>query len=405
MMTIQTAPERPGHAEADPGDILEVSFVMPCLNEAETLEGCIGAARRCLEENNLRGEVIIADNGSTDGSQILAQRCGARVVSITSKGYGSALRGGIAEARGRFIVMGDSDQSYDFAAAMPFIQRLRSGDDLVMGTRFGAGHIMPGAMPFMHRYLGNPVLSWIGRTFFACPIRDFHCGLRAFRKDAYEGWDLRTTGMEFASEMVIMASVHGARIGEVPITLHKDGRSRPPHLRSWRDGWRHLRFMLCLSPRWTLLVPGVGVFLTGVVLSLLVGFAPLRIGAVTFDLHTLVAASLMMLVGFQWITAAIAMRIFALTSEIGPPSPHQQHVFRAFTLERGLIVGGAITLIGLSLIGWMVAEWMRSRFGPMDVGRTLRPMIIGATLAALGIQTVLMSFVYSMFGVRKERTP
>src|ERR1043165_8525742 len=256
MPMMRTAPE-PSAAPATPAaDAVEVSFVMPCLNEARTLEGCLKAAQRCIDEHGLAAEIVIADNGSTDGSQAIAERCGARVVAIKEKGYGSALRGGTMAARGRFIVMGDSDLSYDFGETMPFIEKLRAGDDLVMGTRFGDGRIMPGAMPLKHKYLGNPVLSWLGRVLFRVPARDFHCGLRAYRKSAFESWNLRTTGMEFASEMAIKATVKGARIGQVPITLYKDGRDRPPHLRSWRDGWRHLRFMLCLSPRWTLLFPG-----------------------------------------------------------------------------------------------------------------------------------------------------
>jgi glycosyltransferase involved in cell wall biosynthesis len=384
---------------------VEVSFVLPCLNEAETLQGCLRAALRCIEENRLTAEVIVADNGSSDGSQELARRCGARVVEVKEKGYGSALRGGIDAARGRFIVMADSDQSYDLGAAMPFIEKLRAGVELVMGTRFGQGRIMPGAMPLKHRYFGNPVLSWIGRAFFSCPVRDFHCGLRAFRKDAYALWDLRSTGMEFATEMVIKATLRGARIAEVPVTLYKDARNRPPHLRSWRDGWRHLRFMFCLSPRWTLLLPGAAVFVAGAVLGLLVGFGPLRIGTVTLDLHALVAASLMMIVGYQWVTAAVAMRIFALTSEIGPPSPTHARLFRVFTLERALIAGNLMLVAGLATIGRIVVHWAASGFGALDVNATMRPMIMGATLAALGVQTVLMSFVYSMMGRLRDGRP
>ena len=381
---------------------VEVSFVLPCLNEAQTLEGCIRAAERCIEQNRLRAEIVVADNGSTDGSQDLARQCGARVVEVEERGYGSALRGGIEAARGDFVVMADSDQSYDLGAAMPFVEALRAGNALVMGVRFGKGRIMPGAMPLKHRYFGNPVLSWIGRTFFSCPVRDFHCGLRAFRKDAYQRWNLRTSGMEFATEMVIKAAVQRDRISEVPITLYKDARDRPPHLRSWRDGWRHLRFMLCLSPRWTLLMPGAVVFVCGAVLGLLTAFTPLHIGKVTIDLHALVAASLMMIVGYQAVTAAVAMRIFALSSEIGPPSLLHQRLFRVFTLERALIVGNGMLVVGLAVIGRLVAEWVASGFGAMDVSRTMRPMVVGATLAALGAQTVLVSFVYSMMGRRSD---
>jgi hypothetical protein len=393
---IQTPPD------LDAPTAVEVSFVMPCLNEIQTLKGCIQAARACIDKHDLAGEVVVADNGSADGSQALARRCGARVIDIREKGYGSALRGGIAAARGRFIVMGDSDLSYDFSAAMPFIERLRSGEDLVMGTRFGHGRIMPGAMPLKHKYLGNPVLSWLGRTLFRTPIRDFHCGLRAFRKDAFERWDLKTTGMEFASEMVIKATVKGARISEVPITLYKDGRDRPPHLRSWRDGWRHLRFMLCLSPRWTLLIPGIVLLTVGLVLGALVALGPLHLGRITLDVHTMIAAAMLAIVGYQCVTVAIAMRIFTLEEELGPPEPGVQRLFSIFTLERGVVTGLVLLVLGVALIGSMVWKWVASGFGPLDQTHTLRPMVGGATLVALGVQTVLMSFVYSMMGIKRR---
>jgi hypothetical protein len=380
---------------------VEVAFVMPCLNEALTLEACIAAARRCIDRHGLAAEVIVADNGSTDGSQALARRAGARVIEVAEKGYGAALRAGIAAAQGSIIVMGDSDQSYDFSEALPFIERLRAGADLVMGTRFGGGRIMPGAMPLKHRYLGNPVLSWLGRMLFRTPIRDFHCGLRAFRKDAFERWDLKTTGMEFASEMVIKATVKGARIGEVPITLYKDGRDRPPHLRSWRDGWRHLRFMLCLSPRWTLLIPGLALLTVGLAVGAAVAIRPLHLGRITLDVHTMVAAAMLALVGYQCVTVAIAMRIFTLEEELGPPDPGVQRLFRVFTLERGVIAGLALCFLGLLLLAGMLYVWAAAGFGPLDTARTLRPMIGGAALVGLGVQTVLMSFVYSMMGIKR----
>ena len=399
---MRTAPE-PSAAPATPAaDAVEVSFVMPCLNEARTLEGCLKAAQRCIDEHGLAAEIVIADNGSTDGSQAIAERCGARVVAIKEKGYGSALRGGTMAARGRFIVMGDSDLSYDFGETMPFIEKLRAGDDLVMGTRFGDGRIMPGAMPLKHKYLGNPVLSWLGRVLFRVPARDFHCGLRAYRKSAFESWNLRTTGMEFASEMAIKATVKGARIGQVPITLYKDGRDRPPHLRSWRDGWRHLRFMLCLSPRWTLLFPGVALLAVGLALGAAVAMGPLHVGGVTLDVHTMIAAGMLAIVGYQCITVAIAMRIFTLEEELGPPEPGIRRLFTIFTLERGVMVGVGLVLIGLALIGAMAWKWASGRFGNLDPVHTMRPMIGGVTLVALGVQTVLMSFVYSMMGIKRS---
>ncbi|MFN0131593.1 MAG: glycosyltransferase family 2 protein [Phycisphaerales bacterium] len=402
----------------------EVTFVMPCLNEVRTLEGCIRAAQRCIAEHKLDAEVVIGDNGSTDGSQELARRCGARVVEVTAKGYGSALRGAIEAARGRFIIMADSDQSYDFGEGFKFVERLREGRgsggqsggkpvtvgdggyDLVMGCRMprGGGTIDPGAMPWKHRWIGNPILTKIGQVLYRTPINDFHCGLRGFTKAAYESMALRTTGMEFASEMVIKASLRKMRVAEVPITLHKDGRDRPPHLRSWRDGWRHLRFMLCLSPRWTLLIPGIALCVIGAVLGAAVWMGPLAVApGVRLGIHSMVAASLMLLVGFQFVTVAVAMRIFALEEEIGPPSPRITRLFNYFTLERGVLVGAGTVLIGLALIGIPLLTWIRSNLGEIaDPTETLRPMVAGATLVALGVQAVLMSFVYSMMGIKRR---
>ncbi len=384
-----------------PQDI-EVSFVLPCLDEARTLEGCIAAALRCIGENGLRAEIVVADNGSRDGSPEIARRCGARVVEVPQKGYGSALMGGFDAARGRFLVMGDADGSYDFSQCMPFVERLRAGDDLVMGSRF-KGRILRGAMPWKHRWIGNPVLSRLGRLLFPSPVSDFHCGLRALTRKAYEGMNLRTTGMEFASELVVKATVQGLRITEVPITLRPDGRDRPPHLRSWRDGWRHLRFLLCLSPRWTLFVPGLALVSVGLALMGLVILGPYRFGSVTLDIHTLMLAMLFVLVGYQAVTTAVAARIFALEEEIGPPAPRLENAFRFFTLERGLVAGGLLLLAGVALIGWLAASWAAAGFGPLAVENTLRPMVLGSTLVALGIQTLLMSFVYSMLGIKRKR--
>ncbi len=400
--------ELPGGAEAGStrggpdAPPLEVSFVLPCLDEARTLEGCIRAARRCIEDNGLRGEILVADNGSRDGSPEIARRCGARVVEVPERGYGNALTVGFAAARGRFLIMGDADGSYDFSECMPFVERLRRGDDLVMGSRF-EGRILPGAMPWKHRWIGNPVLSRIGRLLFRSPVSDFHCGLRALTKRAFEQMELRTTGMEFASELVVKATVLGLRISEVPVTLHPDGRDRPPHLRSWRDGWRHLRFLLCLSPRWTLFIPGIVAATAGGLLMALVLAGPQRFGSVTLDLHTLVAGALLVLVGYQAVTTAIAARIFALEEEIGPPAPRLQRAFRVFTLERGLLAGALLLTAGAALIGRLIFFWASSGFGPLELERTLRPMLLGSTLVALGIQTLLMSFVYSMLGIKRRR--
>ncbi len=383
-------------------DRVEVSFVMPCLNEAETVAQCIQAAQDCIKENGLEAEVIVADNGSTDGSQAIARRCGARVVQVPERGYGNAIMGGFAAARGKYLIMGDADLSYDFGEVMPFIEKLREGYQLVMGSRF-SGEIEAGAMPWSHRWIGNPVLSWLGRRLFSSRVSDFHCGLRALTKESYVAMGIRTTGMEFASEIVVKASVRGMRVAEVPITLHPDGRTHPPHLRSFRDGWRHLRFLLMLSPRWTLFFPGAILALVGVSLAGLVLFGPAQIGRLTLDVHTLIAGSLFTLVGYQTMTTAIAARIYALEEEIGPPAPWLERASNIFTLERGLIAGGFVVLCGLGMIGVLTWRWASSGFGPLDLNVTLRPMLVGSTLVALGIQTLLMSFVYGMLGIKKSR--
>ena len=382
-------------------DEIEVSFVMPCLDESETLEGCIEAAKGCIAAHHLRAEIIIADNGSTDGSQEIALRCGARVVRVSERGYGAALMGGFSAARGRYLVMGDADQSYDFGEAFGMIERLRDGADLVMGSRF-LGRIEKGAMPWSHRWIGNPVLSFLGRALFRSKISDFHCGLRAIRKTSYEELRMRTTGMEFASELVIKASANRLRIEEVPITLHPDGRSRPPHLRTWRDGWRHLRFMLTLSPRFTLFLPGLLLMLVGGALLARLNFGPLQIGTATLDIHSMQLASLLVIVGYQAVTTAIAARIFVVAEEIGPSAPWMQKAFEIFTLERGLLAGLVISLIGIFFIGSAAQDWVQSGFGPLIPTVTMRPVAVGATFIALGVQTLLMSFLYSMLGIRRR---
>lgn len=384
---------------------VEVSFVLPCLNEAMTIEGCVKAAMECIRRNGLRGEVVVGDNGSTDGSQEIATRAGARVVAVSKKGYGNALMGGIEAARGRYIIMGDSDMSYDFGEGMKFVERLRQGYDLVMGNRFdrrGGGGVQPGAMPFKNRYLGNPALSWVGRVLFNVPARDFHCGLRAFTREAFGRMNVRTPGMEFASEIVIKATLQDMRIGEVPIKLWPDGRGRPPHLRPWRDGWRHLRFMMCLSPRWTLFVPGVLLLAFGLLVGALVAIKPVLVGGVAFDVHTLVAASLATIIGYQWCVAAVLMRVYGLHREIGPPSAGLNRLSGAFNLERGLIAGLAMCAAGLVPMLWVLWHWYQSGLGELDVRVTLRPMIIGATVIAVGVQTVLAALVFGMLQVRRQ---
>lgn len=358
--------------------------------------------RRCIDAHGLAAEIIVADNGSTDGSREIARRSGARVVEVADKGYGSALMGGFDAARGRFLVMGDADGSYDFGEAMALVEKLREGHDLVMGSRF-RGRILPGAMPWKHRWIGNPVLSAVGRVLFRAPVSDFHCGLRALTRDAYRRMALRTSGMEFASEIVVKAVVNDMRVAEVPITLHPDGRSRPPHLRSWRDGWRHLSFLLTLSPRFTLFLPGLVLAGVGVLLMSVLVFGPATLGEVRFGVHTLLAASLLVLVGYQAMTTALAARLFVMVEELGPPSPGLLRAFEGFSLGRGLLASLALFALGAGCIGWILRTWAAAGFGDLEPEDTMRPMVVGATLIALGAQTLFMSFVYTMLGIQRRR--
>ncbi len=379
---------------------LDLSIVMPCLNEAETLERCVRKAQASLERLGLSGEVVVADNGSSDGSQELARRLGARVVDVAEKGYGSALRGGIEAARGRWVVMGDADDSYDFSALEGFVLRLRAGDELVMGNRFKGG-IRPGAMPPLHRFLGNPVLTGIGRLLFRSPAGDFHCGLRAFSRAAYDRLGLQTTGMEFASEMVIAATLKGLRVGEVPIVLHKDGRSRPPHLRSWRDGWRHLRFMLMYSPDWLLLYPGLLLLAAGLLLGARLTAGPLTLGGVVLDIHTLLVAGCLAVFGHQLVSLALFAKLFAAREGFLPGDAWQRVAARA-GLERLLVLGALLALAGAALLGAAVLGWSRAGFGPLDPRRTMREAVPAVTLLLLGLQTASASFVLGLLGLRRR---
>jgi glycosyltransferase involved in cell wall biosynthesis len=382
-------------------DSPEVSVVMPCLNEARTVRACIEKARASLTASGVDAEIVIADNGSTDGSQEIAREAGARVVDVAERGYGSALAAGIAAARGRFVIMGDADDSYDFAHLGPFVERLRGGDDLVMGNRF-AGGIAPGAMPPLHRYLGNPVLTGIGRLLFKSPCGDFHCGLRGFRKDAIQRLDLRTTGMEFASEMVVKATLHGLRISEIPTTLSPDGRDRRPHLRSWRDGWRHLRFLLLYSPRWLFLYPGLLLMTVGVVIGLWLIPGPRRIGRVELDVHTLLYCAAAVLIGFQSASFAVLSKVFAINAGLLPPDAKLSGAFRHVTLEGGLIVGAILVLAGVAGSVFAVASWGARSFGPLVPQRELRIVIPAVTSLALGCQIVLNSFFLSVLNLRRR---
>ncbi|MCS7079565.1 MAG: glycosyltransferase family 2 protein [Chloracidobacterium sp.] len=381
---------------------IELTIVMPCLNEAETLATCIRKAQGFLERYGVAGEIVVGDNGSTDGSQAIAERLGARVVHIPTRGYGAALYGATLTARGRYVIMGDSDDSYDFSNLMPFLEKLRAGYDLVMGNRFKGG-IQPGAMPWKNRYIGNPVLTGIGRLLFRCPVGDFHCGLRGYSLEAFKKMDLRTTGMEFASEMVIKATLMGMRIAEVPTTLAPDGRSRPPHLRPWRDGWRHLRFMLLYSPRWLFLYPGLALMLLGLAVGVWLLPGPQRVAGVVFDVHTLLYAALAVLIGFQCVTFALLAKVFAVNEGLLPEDPRLTQLFKYITLEIGLILGGLLTVGGLVGSVTAVASWNEVAYGPLDAGRTLRLVIPSVLCLMLGCETILASLFLSILGLRIRR--
>jgi hypothetical protein len=376
---------------------------MPCLNEAETLRTCIRKARACVDRLGLAAEVLIADNGSSDGSQQIAAAEGARVIDVPVRGYGAALYHGMLAARGRFVIMGDADDSYDFSRLDAFVEQMRGGADLVMGNRF-LGGLRPGAMPWKNRYIGNPVLSAIGRLFFRSPAGDFHCGLRALSRRAFDRMDLQTTGMEFASEMVIKATLLGMRIVEVPTTLDPDGRSRPPHLRPWRDAWRHVRFMLLYCPRWLFLYPGAALATAGVI----VGAAVLARAVsgrppVETDAHALLLASAGVILGFQGVAFAFCARIYALTEGLLPEDRPLERMFRYFQLETGLAAGALLLLLGLGGVVYAVAG--RSVLGIDDPRARLLVAIPAAASVCLGGQVVFLSFLLSFLGLRRRSAP
>ncbi len=381
---------------------IELSIVMPCLNEAETLAICITKANNWLLQNNVIGEVVIGDNGSTDGSQKIATDLGARVINVPSKGYGSALMGAIEASYGKYVIMGDSDDSYDFGNLTLFVQELRNGYDLVMGNRFKGG-VAKGAMPFLHRYLGNPVLSFIGRLFFGSKARDFHCGLRGFRQDIVSVLNLRTTGMEFASEMVVKATIFNLKITEVATTLSPDGRSRPPHLRTWRDGWRHLRFLLIYSPRWLFLIPGVFLMLFGFILSVLIIQKPFEIiGNINLDTNTLLYAGAFMIVGFQAFIFGIFTRAYAVQAGFLPQNDQLIKWLDIVSLEKGLIAGLIIFFAGIFGTIHSLTLWNEVHFGRLDYPSILRIVIPSVVAIILGLQTILSSFFISVLNVNKK---
>jgi glycosyltransferase involved in cell wall biosynthesis len=383
---------------------MELSVVIPCLNEAETLEQVIREARDGLQRSGAAGEIVVADNGSTDGSPEIAERAGARVVRVSEKGYGNALMGGIGGSRGQFIIMGDADASYDFRQIPEFLALLRQGFALVMGCRLpsGGGSVMPGAMPFLHRWWGNPMFSWMMRRWFHSPIHDVHCGLRAFTRDHYDALDLRCTGMEFASEMVIKTAMSQARIAEVPITLRPDQRiTRAPHLRTFRDGWRHLRFYLMYSPRWLFFVPGIVLFTLGV-LGYALALPGTRLAGLTFDVNTLLFASLFVILGYQSVLFAILAKTFAVGAGLQPASAWLTRFLTVFTVERGLLLGALTGGFGVGLLGFALMQWAVAGFGNLDYPTTLRWTIPGVMFSAIGAQTVFSSFFASMLGLQRR---
>ena len=380
---------------------LELSIVMPCLNEAETLATCIIKAKRFLDEHHVNGEILIADNGSNDGSIKIAEQLNVKVIHVQPKGYGNALKAGISAASGQYIIMGDADDSYDFSALKPFLEKLREGFDLVMGNRFDGG-IKNGAMPFLHRYLGNPVLSFIGRLFFKAKINDFHCGLRGFSKSAFLKMNLKTGGMEFASEMIVKSQLNHLNITEVPTILYKDGRSRPPHLNTWRDGWRHLRFLLLYSPKWLFFYPSLILILLGVIASIVLIIEPLVLKTIKFDVHTLLYTASMALIGFQFFKFYALTKVFAVENGLLPKSSRYDKLFKYLNLEKGLILGLLLLVVGgaLSFRGLLV--WESLNFGNLDPSNTLRLIIPAVFTVLLGVQVILFSLFFSILGLNKK---
>jgi glycosyltransferase involved in cell wall biosynthesis len=381
---------------------VELTVVMPCLNEAETVATCVRKAVKFIADNRIDGEVVLADNGSTDGSQQLATDAGARVVPVSAKGYGNALMGGILAARGDYVIMGDADDSYDFTNLMPYVLALREGADLVMGNRF-KGEIAPGAMPPLHRYLGTPVLSFIGRLFFRSKIGDFNCGLRGFRRDSVIKLGLQATGMEFATEMIVKSALANQKIAEVPTNLAKDGRSRPPHLRTWRDGWRHLRFLMLYSPRWLFFFPGLVLLVLGLGLGAAVAIGPLKIGGVSLDVDTLVACGASVDIGFQAILFWLFTQVYAGAEGFLPEEPKIQRLLGNLSLEKGLLTGVGIGLAGLIGLIFSLTYWQGQSFGHLNYEHALRIMVPSVTALVLSCQVILGTFFLSILGIKQNK--
>ncbi len=381
---------------------LELTILMPCLNEAETIETCIKKAKKSLEENNINGEVLIADNGSTDGSQEIATKNGARVINVPLKGYGSALIEGTKQAYGKYIIMGDADDSYDFSNIMPYVEKLREGYELVMGNRFKGG-IEKGAMPWSHRYIGTPVLSFIGRLFYKSKIGDFNCGMRGYEKEAILKLDLKTTGMEYASEQIVQATLNGLKIAEVPTTLKKDGRSRPPHLKSFKDGWRHLKFLLMYSPKWLFLFPGIILMLIGLIGTIAFIFGDLHISSVVLSVNSRLYFGAMFVVGFQIVIFSLFAKVYAINSGMHPKEDKFTNIIQKITLEKGLVLGIILTLIGIGLSIYAIILWKNQSFGnlnPLDV----MPITINAVyLMIVGVQMAFASFILGILNIKYKK--
>ncbi|HWL54214.1 MAG TPA: glycosyltransferase family 2 protein [Chthoniobacteraceae bacterium] len=383
---------------------LELSVVIPCLNESETIGTCVTKAITAMRQHGICGEVIVSDNGSRDGSQAIAEKAGARIVEAEARGYGNALRAGIASARGKWVIMGDADDSYDFSILQQFVEKLREGYDLVQGCRLpsGGGTVMPGAMPFLHRWLGNPALSWLVRKMFHAPIHDIYCGYRGFDREFYEKLGLGCSGMEFATEMIIQATFHKGRIANIPITLHPDGRiTGRPHLRTFRDGWRTLRFFLIYSPRWLFLYPSIALIGVGF-LGYLLALPSLTIGGITFEGHTLLVATLCILLGHQLAFFSVITKSFAI-HEGFLPMDRKTHAFRKwFALEKGIISGGVMMMAGMVLVGCGIWQWREHDFGNLDYAKTMKLLIPAILLIALGFQTFFSSFLVNIVALKRS---
>lgn len=380
---------------------IELTILMPCLNEAETLEVCINKAKTFLEKSGVVGEVLIADNGSTDGSIEIAQKCGARVEHVPVKGYGAALIGGCKAAKGKYVIMGDADDSYDFLNLIPFVEKLREGYELVMGNRFRGG-IAKGAMPPLHRYLGNPVLSFIGRLFFSSDIGDFHCGLRGYEREAMLKLDLHTTGMEYASEMVVKATMYGLKMAEVPTTLSPDGRSRAPHLRSFRDGWRHLKFLLLHSPNWLFLYPGIVFCIIGLIMTVALMFGPVQIGKVAFDIHTMLYGSAMIMIGANMFFFSLFTRIYAMRTNFIPTKENVATKLAKVTTEKGAVAGVLLTLAGIVMTITAFIIWKDTSFGNLNPQEMMRMTIPALTLMVVGIEMIFASFFIGILNIKHQ---